>query len=265
MRVLGVLCLAAVLPVAAQHEKDEGKKKHPFIGDPQAIEAGRKIFAAGCALCHGSDGQGGRGPNLRERVFWHPLDEETLYKAVQKGIPGSEMPPANLPEEQAWQVVAYVRSLTSPAIEGPLPGDPRSGEELFWGKAGCNQCHRIRGRGGMLGPDLTNIGGTRPLPQLRDAILDPDADVLPGYRAVTVVLKNGKTLRGVARNRTNYSLQLQDADGNLHLLSMAEVRELTLSKGSPMPKDFGKRLSAKEIDDLLAYLSQQSIRPVEKK
>ncbi len=264
MRVLVVLCLAAVLPVAAQHEKDE-KKKHPFIGDPQAIEAGRKIFAAGCALCHGSDGQGGRGPNLRERVFWHPLDEETLYKAVQKGIPGSEMPPANLPEEQAWQVVAYVRSLTSPAIEGPLPGDPRSGEELFWGKAGCNQCHRIRGRGGMLGPDLTNIGGTRPLPQLRDAILDPDADVLPGYRAVTVVLKNGKTLRGVARNRTNYSLQLQDADGNLHLLSMAEVRELTLSKGSPMPKDFGKRLSAKEIDDLLAYLSQQSIRPVEKK
>ena len=257
--------MAAVLPVAAQHEKDEGKKKHPFIGDPQAIEAGRKIFAAGCALCHGSDGQGGRGPNLRERVFWHPLDEETLYKAVQKGIPGSEMPPANLPEEQAWQVVAYVRSLTSPAIEGPLPGDPRSGEELFWGKAGCNQCHRIRGRGGMLGPDLTNIGGTRPLPQLRDAILDPDADVLPGYRAVTVVLKNGKTLRGVARNRTNYSLQLQDADGNLHLLSMAEVRELTLSKGSPMPKDFGKRLSAKEIDDLLAYLSQQSIRPVEKK
>src|SRR5713226_2676383 len=265
MRVLAVLCLAAVLPVAAQHEKEEGKKKHPFIGDPQAIEAGRKIFASGCALCHGSDGQGGRGPNLRERVFWHPLDEETLYKAVQKGIPGSEMPPANLPEEQAWQVVAYVRSLTSPAIEGPLPGDPRSGEELFWGKAGCNQCHRIRGRGGMLGPDLTNIGGTRPLPQLRDAILDPDADVAPGYRAVTVVLKNGKTLRGVARNRTNYSLQLQDADGNLHLLSMAEVSELVLGKGSPMPKDFGKRLSAKEIDDLLAYLSRQSIRPVEKK
>ncbi len=264
MRFLAVLCLAAALPLSAQHEKEEGKRKHPFIGDVQAIEAGRKLFASGCALCHGTDGQGGRGPNLRQRVFWHPLDEETLFKAVEKGIPGGGMPPANLPEDQAWQVVAYVRSLTAPAIEGPLPGDPTAGEDLFRGKARCNDCHRIRGRGGMLGPDLTNIGGMRPLPQLRDAILDPDAEVSPGYRAVTVVLRNGKTLRGVARNRTNYSLQLQDAEGNLHLLSMADVSELTLGKGSLMPKDFGKRLSAKEIDDLLAYLSRQSIRPVEK-
>ena len=71
MRVIALVCLAVALPLAAQNEKD--KPKNPAIGDPQAIEAGRKLFAAGCAACHGAEGQGGRGPNLYEQVFWHPL------------------------------------------------------------------------------------------------------------------------------------------------------------------------------------------------
>ena len=74
----------------------------------------------------------------------------------------------------------------------------------------------------------------------------------------------GDAVRGVARNRTNYSLQIQDAEGNLHLLWMADVSEMALAKGSPMPKDFGQRLSAREIEDLVAYLGRQSLRPVER-
>jgi putative heme-binding domain-containing protein len=263
MRILLGLTVAAGLPLLAQHQKEGEKSK--FIGDLQAIEAGRVLFANGCAACHGTDAKGGRGPNLRERVFWHPVDDETLYKAIQKGIPGGGMPASNLPEDQTWQVVAYVRSLTAPAIENKIPGDPQAGEELFWGKAGCGGCHSIRGKGGKLGPDLSDIGAVRPLPQLRDAILDPDAEISPGYQGVEALLKNGKTLRGVARNRTNYSIQLQEASGNLHLLPMSEVTQITLVKGSVMPKDFGKRLSSQEVDNVLAYLGRQSTRPVEPK
>ena len=248
---MAVLCLAAALPLAAQQEKEGEKKKHPFIGDPKAIDAGKKLFAGGCGACHGAEGQGGRGPNLRDRVLWHPLDEDAIYKAVTKGIPSGGMPPANLPEDQTWQVVAFVRSLTEPAIEGPVPGDPQAGEKLFWGKAGCAGCHRIQGRGGMLGPDLSNAGSTRPLGHLRESILDPDADGVANYRGVTLVMRDGRTLRGVARNRDNYSLQLQDAEGNLNLISMGEVREMALTKGSPMPKDFGKKLGEREIEDLV--------------
>src|SRR5258705_6618856 len=169
-----ILALAA-LPLLAQHEKDGKETKHKFIGDPVAIEAGRKIFTSGCGACHGPDGKGGRGPNLRERVFWHPIEDDTLYNAIQKGIGGS-MPPANLSEDEAWQVVAFVRALTAPAIETPIvKGNAEAGRQLFTGKAGCAGCHRIRGAGGGLGPDLTNIGGTRALPQLREAILDPES------------------------------------------------------------------------------------------
>src|SRR5689334_13003713 len=175
MARLALLPLVLLLPLAAQHEKEGEKKKHPFIGDPGAIGAGQKLFATGCAACHGSEGEGGRGPNLRERVFWHPLDEETLYTAIHKGV-GGAMPPANLSEEDTWRVVAFVRSLTAPAIETPAPGNAQEGEALFWGKAKCSGCHSIRGRGGKLGPDLTNAGATRGLPQLRQDIVDPDAN-----------------------------------------------------------------------------------------
>ena len=260
MRVVALLCLA-VVPLAAQHEKDGDKTRNPAIGDPKAIDAGRKIFANGCGACHGTEGQGGRGPNLRERVFWHPLDDATMYKAIQKGV-GGQMPAANLPEDQAWQVVAFVRSLTSPAIESPILGDSAAGETVFRGK-GCANCHQIRGQGGKLGPDLGNIGAKSSGAVIRESIVDPDADGAIGYRAVKVTLKDGKTLSGVARNRTNYSLQLQDRDGNLHLLSMGDVTDMTLGKGSPMPKDYAKRLTPDELDNLVAYLSKQSVRPVE--
>src|SRR5262245_37264116 len=107
----GALLVAVLLPLAAQHEQQEDKVKQRFIGNPAAIEAGRQLFATGCAACHGAEGEGGRGPNLRERIYWHPIDPDTLYTVVQKGIPAGGMPAAGLAEDQTWQVVAFVRSL----------------------------------------------------------------------------------------------------------------------------------------------------------
>ena len=70
-----------------------------------------------------------------------------------------------------------------------------------------------------------------------------------------------KVIQGLARNRSNYSLQVVDRKGALHLISMTDVKALDISQKSPMPADFGTRLSAQEMEDLLAYLSRQSLRP----
>lgn len=51
-----------------------------------------------------------------------------------------------------------------------------------------------------------------------------------------------------------------DKSGALHLLSMADVSELHVSERSIMPNDYGKRLSRKELEDLLAYLARQTSR-----
>lgn len=256
-------CAFAVCAPAlfAQHEKDGEASKHPFIGDPKAIDAGQKLFATGCAACHGADGGGGRGPSLRERAVWHPMDDKTMYHAIQKGI-GGGMPAANLDEDKAWQIVAYVRSLTSPAAQVAVPGNAAAGSALF--NATCAGCHRVSGKGGFRGPDLSYIGGARTTAQLRSAIVDPQYEISPGYQHVSVVMNDGRKLEGAARNRTNYALQLQTADGNLHPLNVGDIREMTIRKTSTMPS-FREKLSRDDLQNVIAFLATLSTGPVAKK
>jgi cytochrome c oxidase cbb3-type subunit 3 len=261
MRLIAVALVTTSL--FAQHGRYLSDSHHPSIGNPQAIAAGQKLFMGSCGGCHGPDcGGGARGPNLVRRSLWHPLSDDAIFQVIRKGVPGTDMPPTKLSDEQTWNLVAFVHSLTGPASTNPVPGDPEAGKAVYWGaKAGCAQCHAIRGQGSRMGPDLSNVGGSRPLAVIREAILEPAKDLFYlGYEAATVVLKNGQTLQGVAKNRSNYSLQLIDTKGILHLIQMSDVKELTLSASTPMPTDFAKRLSKDELRDLLAYLANQDTR-----
>jgi putative heme-binding domain-containing protein len=264
MRVFAATPFAAALfalPVLAQHGMYLSDSKNPAIGNPEAIAAGTKLFMGSCAGCHGPDGGGGaRGPNLVRRSLWHPLSDENIFSVIRNGV--ADMPATKLPDDQTWNLVAFIHSLTGPASTNPVPGDPAAGKAIYWGaKAGCANCHSIRGQGGSMGPDLSNIGGSRPLAVIRESVVEPAKDLYYlGNEAATVELKNGQKLEGVAKNRSNYSLQLVDTKGALHLIQMRDVKKLTISDTTPMPTDFAKRLSRTELRDLLAYLAKQDIR-----
>src|SRR5262245_4891627 len=219
MRALAVALLA--VPLLAQHGRYLSDSKHPSIGNPAAIAAGAKLFSGSCAGCHGPDGGGGaRGPNLVRRSLWHPLSDDAIFQVIRNGVPGTDMPPTKLGDDQTWNLVAFIHALTGPASSNSVPGDPAAGKTVDWGnKAGCSGCHSIRGQGGRMGPDLTNVGGTRPLAVIRESIVEPAKDLFYlGNEAATVLFKNGQTLSGVAKNRSNYSLQLVDTKGILHLI-----------------------------------------------
>ncbi len=229
------------------------------------IDAGRRLFQEACSACHGQNGGGGHGPSLVDGRRVRGLSDAQLLESIRKGVPGTEMPPSTLPEAQLQQIASFVRSLSAPAIDAPPAGDPAGGREIFFGKGGCAQCHAILGRGGFLGPDLTEAGSNRTASQLRESLLQPNKRIEPGFAAVTVTLTGGQRIEGVAKNYDNYSIVVLDSAGRLHLLAMADTAKIEWRERSLMPDDFARRLSAEETRDLVAFLSRQTVRAGGKK
>jgi PQQ-dependent dehydrogenase (methanol/ethanol family) len=254
-----LVCLIGVPLLFAQSDEKEDIK-NPVAGQADAIAAGRKLYLEGCSGCHGPTAEGGRGPNLAQGDQIRGATNRHLLSVITDGVKGSDMPPSGLPGDKVWQVVAYLRNMTAVAFDSIATGDADAGHTLFFGNAGCANCHTIRGRGGFPGPDLSNIGRVRSFRQLRESLLDPDAQIAEGYGGVTVTTKSGQTIVGVVRDNTNYAIQILDARGEIHRLLKADLREVVFRKDSLMPHDFKERLSSAEIENLLGFLGRQSIR-----
>ena len=224
--------------------------------DSAAVEAGKQIYLGSCSGCHGATGEGSQGPSLLSGRASR-LPDRTLLHSIKNGLPGTSMPNFPMAEEKVLQVAAFVRSLTLPAIATPVAGDPERGRRAFFGAGRCSTCHMILGQGGYPGPDLSNIGAQRTAPQLRESVMKPSARIAEGYRSVTAMLKSGRTVQGVAKNHNNYSVQILDNSGKLHLLKSEEIEKLDMRDASMMPAVS----DANEALHLIAFLSRQSTRP----
>jgi putative heme-binding domain-containing protein len=250
--VVGLIVSGAGYPLGAENPVGSGS---------EVIAEGHQLFNKLCTSCHGIDGAAGdRGPAMAaSRRYLHQSDEE-LFGAIQRGIPGSQMPPMGLPENDAWKIVAWIRSMRARAYSVPVAGDRDQGATIFWGKGDCGQCHVVRGRGGLLGPDLTNLGAEMSLSQIREALTVEKPHPPLGYRPLTVKTKDGRTISGVSKNEHNFSLQMMSDDNRLHLFSSDELETITYRQKSLMSTDYDKRLSETEFQNLLAFLSRLSFR-----
>jgi len=163
------------------------------------------------------------------------------------------MPPFDLPDDALDALATLVISLNSSASEANVPGDRAAGKNFFFGKGQCDSCHMVFGMGQPLGPDLSDTGKQMTVDQIRESLLQPDAEITPGYELVTVHLKDGQTLRGFVRSRTNFDIQLQDLSGPIHSLSLDKISAITDEKHSLMQP---LKASPDELQDLIAYLSR---------
>jgi hypothetical protein len=68
-------------------------------------------------------------------------------------------------------------------------------------------------------------------------------------------LSNGTTVEGIARNEDNFSIQLLSPDGTIHLLPKRSLAKLAYRDQSPMPADYGAKLSSADLDNLVNFLS----------
>ncbi len=209
-------------------------------------QTGRRIFEAQCALCHGQNGGGGKGPSLLKPKLTKAPDQATLEKLIENGIE-PEMPGAwTLSPKELTQVAVYVRSLGSIPPQ-TIPGDPTAGKDIYR-KFTCATCHIVDGLGSGFGPELTNIGVRRNAAYLRQSILQPD-EALPGG---FMLLEVGQT-KGIRLAEDLFNIQLMDATGRLHSFSKAGTLITRTPRKSPMPAYTSA--SATDLDNLIAYLA----------
>jgi putative heme-binding domain-containing protein len=219
----------------------------------QAQPPGAAIFASNCATCHGADGRGGEhAPNIATAPQVQHLMDRELAGIIRYGIAGAGMPAfSSLKQQEVAEVVSYLRVLQGRGDIVKLPGDPRQGETLFFGKAQCSDCHMVNGKGGFIGSDLTYYGAEAKPDQMRAIILDPDKNLPADKKATTVVTAAGQTITGMLRTNNNFSLSLQTLDGSFHFLPKSELTQVDVGSHSLMP---AAALNNKEVDDLVSYL-----------
>jgi cytochrome c oxidase cbb3-type subunit 3 len=220
------------------------------VGDPAA---GQPLFESQCALCHGQDGSGGRGPNLRRTKLNHAPDDAALRKVISDGIQ-PEMPGAwQLDPREVASVAAYVRKIGAAPME-PIAGDPARGEHLYQAK-GCANCHMIAGVGSGYGPELTDIGSKRNVAYLRESVVSPDVSVPENFMLLEAVTADGATIRGIRMNEDSFTIQIKDSKSGFQSYRKADLKDLRkLRNKSPMPS-YQSAFSQDELTDLTAYLA----------
>ncbi len=166
-----------------------------------------------CEICHRIGQKGTRAPDLAgvgaraaktkpgmsaKAYIIESLLHPTAYivEGYPPIMPAVDKPPIGLNRSELWALTAFLESLGGtvdvalndiPATAGPaaaggggaaasisLPGDPKAGEALFQGKAGCIACHKAGKIGAaQVGPDLSQISKIQTPDYIMKKILDP--------------------------------------------------------------------------------------------
>ena len=247
MRAIAVLLVLASLGWA----QAPAGRLFPNQADP---EAGRKLWSANCAICHGEQGKGGRGSDLTKGTYRHGSTDDDLHRAMTKGIPGTEMPGFPLSAIESMQLLAYVRALGRSALPEPVGGDAERGQAIFFADGGCVGCHRVGAQGGHKGPDLSDVGARFVPAALMASLVRPDESVSPQNYYVRLVLKDGRPITGRRMNEDSYSVQIVDEQDRLLGVMKDELRSYELVKKSAMPS-YEAKLTQSQLADLVAYLA----------
>ena len=132
-----------------------------------------------------------------------------------------------------------------------LIGDPANGLNLF--KQNCAQCHKFRGEGASVGPDLASVAD-KPFEYLLAALLDPNQAVEARYLTATAQTKDGSEFTGIITSETANNVTLTAANDLKQTFLRKDLKDLKISSRSLMPEGLETGLSAQAIADLISFL-----------
>jgi putative heme-binding domain-containing protein len=229
---------------------------------------GKRLFDGQCSVCHGSGGNGGEAPDLTRPRLPRAPDDNALRSLIETGLPPRMPGLRRLSEGDMGALVRYVRSLARVSDVATV-GDAQKGRTLY-DKLTCGTCHVVNGQGGTLGPVLSEIGLVRGATHLRQALVEPGAalpirplppsnvPLLKGfteYLPVRIVTRDGREVRGVRVNEDAVTIQVRDSGNRFYSFRKDEVKTLEKEAGKSLMPSYQGRLTAAELDDLVAYLS----------
>lgn len=138
--------------------------------------------------------------------------------------------------------------------------DPERGRELFLHPkgAGCFKCHRMEGIGGVLAPDLSDIGSrTKSAQVLIESILEPSKVITEGFAQQKVLTYDGQLFAGAVIEETGQAIKLVTQQAEIKTIQKSDIEKRAGSKLSPMPSGFGKMMTAQQVADTVAWLMTQ--------
>ncbi|MEZ5283974.1 MAG: c-type cytochrome [Vicinamibacterales bacterium] len=238
-----LILLLAAAPALAQD--------HQYSSDD--IATGVRVYNAQCALCHGPNGDMVNRVDLRRGRFRRAVTDGDLAAVITGGVPEGGMPGFSLSKDEVTGLVAFIRAGFDPGGTAVKVGDIARGRQVFAGKGKCATCHRVGGDGPRAAPELTDIGALRTPASIQRSLLDPTAGLLPINRAVRIVTRDGRTLRGRRLNEDTFSVQLVTDREQLVSVEKSNITEFEVSPTATMPSVEGS-LSGEEVADLVAYL-----------
>jgi len=133
-------------------------------------------------------------------------------------------------------------------------GDAKRGRKHYRA-LGCFQCHAIAGAGGVLGPDMTSIGGSAQIDYLIDSNYFPDKAIKEGFHSLLVENKDYELFSGIKVSETDTELVLRSAT-NPEIRIPLDTIETRDDGGSLMPSGLVDGLLENEFVDLVRYLSE---------
>jgi putative heme-binding domain-containing protein len=151
-------------------------------------------------------------------------------------------------------------SATAPMIAPDLSGgDAVRGQAIYNGEqARCSQCHTFRGKGGTIGPDLTDVG-KKGRAEIYRAIAAPSAVIEPDYVTYTVAMKDGQATVGIVRSEGSDSIRITDASARTSVVARNAIELIRPSANSIMPVGLTGVLGDAAVRDLIAFLTSPAL------
>lgn len=236
-----------------------------------AIAQGKTIFQQNCAVCHGQNLTGGRGPDLiRSDLTRRDKDGDLIGPVVTQGRTDKGMPPFSFSPQQIADLVGYIHSEITifdlhTRIPGGYPNDiPASqlatgsaaaGKAFFYGAGHCSECHSPTG-------DLAHIGSKYADPtDLEQRFIDPAGTLVfaSAYNpkttiTATVTLKSGENFTGVLEQNGDFDVSIRTFDGWDKTWPRSDVKSVVVHNPTQAHIDMIPKWTNKEMHDMFTYL-----------